>query len=416
MDAPTDLPPAPGGAAGPTAPPGGPPGPRRLRRRPDEGPLAGVCAGVAHYFNVDPVIVRIAAVVLFFSGPGFFAYVLAWIFVPPVDADDGDRGGPFRAGADRTTQVFGALLVLLALSVLWDGWWGPGRRWLFPLALMALGAWLLLRPDRDAEHPTVPNPRPVAPDPPTPPPGDPLDATAVAAVPATADVTAPTSTSWRAGPPEPERTRRRRVLGPAVFGALLIWGGLAALTDVTLGTALAGALLLVGGGFVVGAFVGGSRALVVPAFLIALALAVVSAVDIPLRGPIGEHGWTPERVSDLADPFEVSMGQGTLDLTRVPLRDGDVVTVRASVGMGHLIVLVPDGPEVVSTTEVGAGEARVFQDVQSGVGFTRNHVTLGDPGAATLELELQVGLGQVEVRRAGPDVVRGPPVSTTTLG
>jgi len=111
MDAPTEVT-APTGAQGP------PPGPRQLRRRPDDGHIAGVCAGVAEYFNVDPVIVRIAAVVLLFSGPGAFAYVLAWIFVPAADGPavhDGTRSPIDRK--DRGTQVFGIVLIVLAMSV-----------------------------------------------------------------------------------------------------------------------------------------------------------------------------------------------------------------------------------------------------------------------------------------------------------
>ena len=417
MDAPTDLPPGPGGAAGSTAPPGGQPGPRRLRRRPDEGPLAGVCAGVAHYFSVDPIIVRIAAVVLLFSGPGFFAYVLAWIFVPPVDADEGDRGGPFGQGSDRATQVFGLVFLLVGLSILWDGWWGPGQKWLFPIALMGLGAWLLLRPDRDAPpgHPAGQPPNPSAQLGGT----TPADPTATQPLAAEQPPTPPWAIpSSGDGDLDPSpRTRRRRVLGPVVFGTLLIWGGLAALADVSLGTGLAVALLLVGAGFVAGAFVGGSRLLVVPALVIAAALALVTAVDVPLRGPIGEHGWAPHRVSDLDEPFEVSMGQGTLDLTAVPLRDGETISVQASVGMGQLVVIVPDGPGVVTSAEVGAGEAQVFGRVESGVGFTSEVTSIGDPGAAIIALDLQVGLGQVEVVRRGPDIVRAPATtSTTTLG
>ncbi|MGQ0832286.1 MAG: PspC domain-containing protein, partial [Microthrixaceae bacterium] len=72
--APPTTPPTP--AAPP--PPFGTRRPRELRRRPDEGHIAGVCAGVAEYFNIDPVIVRIATVVLAFSGTGLFAYLLAW--------------------------------------------------------------------------------------------------------------------------------------------------------------------------------------------------------------------------------------------------------------------------------------------------------------------------------------------------
>src|SRR3546814_2437721 len=76
----------PSGASPPPPPPPfdppNPPGPRQLRRRPEQGHIAGGCAGVAGYFNVDPVIGGIAAVVLLVSGPRLFAHTLAWVFLP----------------------------------------------------------------------------------------------------------------------------------------------------------------------------------------------------------------------------------------------------------------------------------------------------------------------------------------------
>src|SRR5688572_20637576 len=165
MDAPSDLG-SPGTAPAPD-PPEGRPGPRWLRRRPDDGHIAGVCAGVAEYFNVDPVLVRIAAVVLAFSGPGVIAYILAWIFVP-ADPGQARHGEPLAAidRKDRATQIFGIVLLGLGVSVIWGDWWSPLRGWLFPLGLIALGAWLLFRPDRDdAPFPPVP---PAPPVPPTP--------------------------------------------------------------------------------------------------------------------------------------------------------------------------------------------------------------------------------------------------------
>ncbi|HEY9558954.1 MAG TPA: PspC domain-containing protein, partial [Acidimicrobiales bacterium] len=140
----------PSGASPPPPPPpfdpANPPGPRQLRRRPEQGHIAGVCAGVAEYFNVDPVIVRIAAVVLLVSGPGLIAYILAWIFVPEARSDAPIVAPTEPADAkDRGMQIFGIVLLALAVSVLWGDWWSPSRRWLFPVGLMALGAWLLLR-------------------------------------------------------------------------------------------------------------------------------------------------------------------------------------------------------------------------------------------------------------------------------
>lgn len=44
--------------------------------------LGGVAGGVAEYFDIDPVIVRLVFFGLIFSGAFIFAYIAAWIFVP----------------------------------------------------------------------------------------------------------------------------------------------------------------------------------------------------------------------------------------------------------------------------------------------------------------------------------------------
>ncbi len=45
--------------------------------------LAGVCGGIGEYFNVDPVIIRIIAVILLFmGGSGILAYIIGMIIIP----------------------------------------------------------------------------------------------------------------------------------------------------------------------------------------------------------------------------------------------------------------------------------------------------------------------------------------------
>ncbi len=57
--------------------------PRRLYRNTYDKILGGVCSGVANYFDIDPVIVRLVMVVLFLTaGIGFVAYILAWMIIP----------------------------------------------------------------------------------------------------------------------------------------------------------------------------------------------------------------------------------------------------------------------------------------------------------------------------------------------
>src|SRR5690606_7415515 len=101
------------------------------------------------------------------------------------------------------------------------------------------------------------------------------------------------------------------------------------------------ALCIVGLGFVLGAFVGGSKALIVPAVLLTGALVVSTAFDLPMSGPVGERTWVPESI-DRLQHYEVSVGEGTLDRTELEVPDGETVDIRASVGVGHLLVIVPD--------------------------------------------------------------------------
>jgi phage shock protein PspC (stress-responsive transcriptional regulator) len=56
---------------------------KKLERFPDKGVLGGICYGLGEYFNIDPVIVRIAFVILFFvGGGGLLAYLIMWLIVP----------------------------------------------------------------------------------------------------------------------------------------------------------------------------------------------------------------------------------------------------------------------------------------------------------------------------------------------
>ena len=54
---------------------------KRLYRNSKEGKIGGVCAGLGDYFNLDPVIIRLAFLLLIFAG-GLIAYLVAWIIVP----------------------------------------------------------------------------------------------------------------------------------------------------------------------------------------------------------------------------------------------------------------------------------------------------------------------------------------------
>ncbi len=56
---------------------------KQLMRSGRDKKIAGVCAGVAHYFDMDPTIVRVIWGVLAFGyGAGIIAYIILWIIAP----------------------------------------------------------------------------------------------------------------------------------------------------------------------------------------------------------------------------------------------------------------------------------------------------------------------------------------------
>ncbi len=57
---------------------------KKLYRNVRAGKIAGVCAGIADYFQLDPVLVRLFFLLMICWGGGVIAYIIAWFIVPPT--------------------------------------------------------------------------------------------------------------------------------------------------------------------------------------------------------------------------------------------------------------------------------------------------------------------------------------------
>jgi len=56
---------------------------KKVYRSTTDRKITGVCGGLAEYFNIDPVIVRIVFLFLLFcAGGGLIAYLLCTIIMP----------------------------------------------------------------------------------------------------------------------------------------------------------------------------------------------------------------------------------------------------------------------------------------------------------------------------------------------
>ncbi len=59
---------------------------KKLTRSTDDKKVAGVAAGIAAYFGIDAMLVRVLFVLFaLFSGFGLFVYLVLWIFMPEAD-------------------------------------------------------------------------------------------------------------------------------------------------------------------------------------------------------------------------------------------------------------------------------------------------------------------------------------------
>src|SRR3954454_16190292 len=96
-----------------------PPRPRRFLRSRRDRFLGGVCGGLGQYFDVDPILFRIATVVLAVVG-GFssVAYPILWIFVPRDDGTGNPEPLPvwrFLGGRDGKPPSFGRAALIVGL-------------------------------------------------------------------------------------------------------------------------------------------------------------------------------------------------------------------------------------------------------------------------------------------------------------
>jgi len=64
-----------------------PSAPKRLVRVQKDKKIAGVCAGFAAYFNIDPTLVRLLWIFLtLVGGAGIIVYLIAWMIMPLEDS------------------------------------------------------------------------------------------------------------------------------------------------------------------------------------------------------------------------------------------------------------------------------------------------------------------------------------------
>ncbi|HWG93392.1 MAG TPA: hypothetical protein VNU66_04095, partial [Mycobacteriales bacterium] len=204
--------------------------------------------------------------------------------------------------------------------------------------------------------------------------------------------------------PRPSRRLPATVLAPLTVsaaavsvGGVLLAGALGA-EGVTARTVLATALLVVGLGVLVGSRWGRARGLVALAVVLALALGAATRVDAGFGSSTGDRTW----VVDGSAEHRLAAGSAVLDLRPLASTERRDLDVEARVGMGELLVLVPEDLRLELDAGVGLGElvttgADGTERTEQGTGLSRS-VELGPAGARNVALDVRVGVGELEVR------------------
>ena len=364
--------------------------PRPLRRRTRERVLGGVAGGLGDYFNVDPLLVRIAFVgLMIFGGAGLVLYVVAWLLIP-AEGQDSSSVESFLSRLGLTPRriawiglAFIVLVLVLNIPIggPLDGsgtvfigplpGMNPGALW--ALAIIVVGIVLLRRRE---------------------------NAPAISATPA---ATVSTAAPVVQAPPHP-----RSPLGWYACGAVLLAIGLLALVSqvanipVAAGQFFGAALAILGIALVVGAWWGRARILILPALLLMPLAVTASFITVPLEGGIGGVRFTPANAAELRGEYRIIGGRLILDLTDLKI-DAQPVHIAASVAVGELVVILPRGSSVELRARMGAGRVTVFDAFQestllgdAGTNLDERYVRR-DGSGPTYVLDLEGGIGNLFV-------------------
>jgi len=411
--------------------------------------FGGVCAGVARRVDVDPVLIRAAAIALsLFGGFGIILYLVAWLLMPDEagrimarDALDRDSGGD--AGGAIALSVLA--LVVIALIVIGDNGfligWG-----IVPLAVIG---WFFWRQQQRRNGVTT---SPWGPSTSTGQPA-PVGATgqtsqtgqsvyAASSAPASYAPTAPHASTGPAAPtlqtgsgdgsdgwqpppappvpprahlplapPPPPRPRRRSagfagfalVLGAAIVGygaGLMLDGPL----DFSGSAELLGGVIALGAASLATLIIGltGRRSLMSVALVFIVGLGTAgAAIDDSWGNGQGTRTWVPS-LSATTTRFELGAGETTVDLRPLVAQLADPTRLPApvplpvpSVAPSAGVVPTPSVAPTVAPTP-GAGGATIPQQIEitQGVG----EMTIIVPAGANAQIRARTTFGDVQVR------------------
>jgi phage shock protein PspC (stress-responsive transcriptional regulator) len=366
----------------------------RIRRSRSDRRVAGVSGGLGRHLDIDPLIVRVAFVVLtFFGGVGLLLYLALWLLVPE-DGSDWATVKLDRRSRTAALVIVGIIAVALLVS---HGWWGDPAPFLFLVALLAviLVGTQLARRDRHDVPPQAATP----------------GTTPGATPPYAGPAGAPTA-AYPAGYPPPSYAvpEQPRPVNPRKKGPILFWFALGTIAvalgvlgiadlagaDVAPSAYPATALALSAAFLLLGSFFGRAGGII----LVGLVAAAVT-VGTTIADHWDPHTTTviPTNAAAVQSEYTMDVGEIRLDLTQVSdpqLLDGREITVDGNVG--HLEVRVPEGVTVVSESHIsGVGGISALGRDAGGFDTSLTASRTAGVGAPHLTIVTDLHVGGIDV-------------------
>jgi len=147
---------------------------KRFTRSKHDKIIGGVCGGLGEYLNIDPVIIRIVWLVLFFAGGvGLIAYIVAWIIVPE------ENDSPYQERQKSEFQskksedsggklIGGIILIIMGVLFLLDRHWYFNDflenfirmiwKYFLPAVFIGLGIYLISKSKKEKHEEKIEDP------------------------------------------------------------------------------------------------------------------------------------------------------------------------------------------------------------------------------------------------------------------
>jgi len=141
---------------------------KHLRRSRQHRVIAGVCGGIAEYFSIDPIVVRIIWIILSIAYfPAAIAYIIAAVIMPDSKADNTANGGNWKenSGAEsdyqfnkeewkeppkydpeKSKNILGVIFIIIGVLLLGKSLFNwLDLKVIMPLILIVIGAYIIYK-------------------------------------------------------------------------------------------------------------------------------------------------------------------------------------------------------------------------------------------------------------------------------